>query len=466
MPPKRYVPPRPRAHRTGSHTNSEAFSQPQVPAVKHQQPLPFGRLSGSEPSASGIVQQGTSKPHPSFPPTTQKPEAPPSKRLKVGDTNTAEDPSSSTGRTALDLAKPTANTLTSDQHEILLRHRLSAPTIHTLVSIPCAAPPNIILQKACLATEINSHPLLPGEKALFSTLNAAATTIWPIALSTPTLAWHKAFLIAQNHPTGRSWLYIPRITPRDRAALGEESKHITSLIRRILRCAADLAALRHDGVTVRRALELSRSIAAGAWEGDTHELQQVANIGPKKIEMLEAAGISTVRALADTEFYNIDRILKRNPPFGMNTVLLLRAFPRLLLKARFERWAAASDMPAIDALPEKVVRALAPGLRLAIVCVSVERGPRPEGRRVFAGRGAAAQGGGGAPGASGAGDVEPGRRGELLFFHRVSTKCLMEADRDLVFPVAMTPGEAIFAWASCEEVVGTLIEMDVSAPEV
>ncbi|CRK11575.1 hypothetical protein BN1708_010209 [Verticillium longisporum] len=463
MPPKRYVPPRPRAHRTGSHTNSEAFSQTEVPAVKHQQSLPLGRLSGSEPSASGIVQQGTSKPHPSFPPTTQKPGAPPSKRLKVGDTNTAEDPSS-TGRT--DLAKPTANTLTSDQHEILLRHRLSAPTIHTLVSIPCAAPPNIILQKACLATEINSHPLLPGEKALFSTLNAAATTIWPIALSTPTLAGHKAFLIAQNHPTGRSWLYIPRITPRDRTALGEESKHITSLIRRILRCAADLAALRHDGVTVRRALELSRSIAAGAWEGDTHELQQVANIGPKKIEMLEAAGISTVRALADTEFYNIDRILKRNPPFGMNTVLLLKAFPRLLLKARFERWAAASDVPAIDALPEKVVRALAPGLRLAIVCVSVERGPRPEGHRVFAGRGAAAQGAGGAPGASGAGDVEPGRRGELLFFHRVSTKCLMEADRDLVFPVAMMPGEAIFAWASCEEVVGTLIEMDVSAPEV
>ncbi|CRK40059.1 hypothetical protein BN1723_004685, partial [Verticillium longisporum] len=209
MPPKRYVPPRPRAHRTGSHTNSEAFSQTEVPAVKHQQSLPLGRLSGSEPSASGIVQQGTSKPHPSFPPTTQKPGAPPSKRLKVGDTNTAEDPSS-TGRT--DLAKPTANTLTSDQHEILLRHRLSAPTIHTLVSIPCAAPPNIILQKACLATEINSHPLLPGEKALFSTLNAAATTIWPIALSTPTLAWHKAFLIAQNHPTGRS-IAIVKGTP-------------------------------------------------------------------------------------------------------------------------------------------------------------------------------------------------------------------------------------------------------------
>ncbi|EEY23955.1 conserved hypothetical protein [Verticillium alfalfae VaMs.102] len=83
--------------------------------------------------------------------------------------------------------------------------------------------------------------------------------------------------------------------------------------------------------------------------------------------MLEAAGISPVRALADTEFYNIDRILKRNPPFGMNTVLQLKAFPRLLLKARFERWAAKSDMPAIDALPEKVVRALAPGLRLAIV---------------------------------------------------------------------------------------------------
>ncbi|CRK27656.1 hypothetical protein BN1708_014893 [Verticillium longisporum] len=465
MPPKRYVPPRPRAHRTGSQTNSaEASSQAQVPAVKHQQPFPFGRLSGSEPSTSGIVQQGTSMPHPSFPPTLQKPGAPPSKRLKVGDTNTVDDPSSSTGRTARHLAKPTANTLTSDQHEILLRHRLSALTIHTLVSIPCAASPNVILQKACLATEINSHPLLPGEKALFSTLNAAATTIWPIALSTPTLAGHKAFLIAQNHPTGRSWLYIPRITPRDRTALGEESKHITSLIRRILRCAADLAALRHDGVTVRRALELSRSIAAGAWECDTHELQQVANIGPKKFEMLEAAGILTVRALADTEFYNIDRILKRNPPFGMNTVLLLKAFPRLLMKARFERWAANSDMPAIDALPEKVVRALAPGLRLAIVCVSVERGPRPESRRVFAGRRVAQ--GTVAPGASGAGDVEPGSRGELLFFHRVSTKCLMEADRDLVFPVAMTPGEAIFAWASCEEVVGTLVEMEVSAPEV
>ncbi|KAM0331318.1 hypothetical protein ACHAQA_002988 [Verticillium albo-atrum] len=329
---------------------------------------------------------------------------------------------------------------------------------------------------------MTSHPLLPAEKALFSTLNGKPTTVWPIAVSTPTEPWHKAFLIAQNHPSGRSWLYISRIATKDRNNLSTEQAQMTPLIRRILRCAADLAALHHDGVTVRHALELSRSIAAGTWEGETHELQQVKAVGPKTIDVLQAAGISTVRALADLEFYHIERILRRNPPFGFNLLKQLRNFPRLAMKVRFERWAANSDLPAIDALPEKVRRAV-PGQRLAIVrvqvrclndeiptwrdkvhwvCVSVERGPMPEHRRVFTGRRAAQ----GTAGGSGTGDGKPGSAGELLFFHRVSTKCLVSMARDLVFPVAMEPGETVFAWASCEEVVGTLIETEVSAPPV
>ncbi|KAM0275857.1 hypothetical protein ACHAQH_007329 [Verticillium albo-atrum] len=382
MPPKRYIRPRPRARRASSQQKvTQAPSQQVLPVAKHQRPPIFSLTSESQTSASKSIQQPEPTPgHGTFgsssrlPP--QKPSASQIQRIKVEDTALKGYASSSTHSIVNPPYRPTTNTLTSDQHEVLLRHRFSTPTIHTLISIPYAASPNIILQKACLASEINSHTLLPAEKALFSTLNAAATTIWPVALSTPTLAWHKAFLIAQNHPSGKSWLYIPRITPKDRNGLGNESKQITCLIRRILRCAADLAALRHDGVTVRHALELSRSIAAGAWEGATHELQQVKDVGPKKIEMLQAAGISTVRALADMEFYNVDRILKRNPPFGSGLIMQLKHFPRLKMTVRFERWAANSDIPAIDSLPEKA-RSTRPGQRLAIVrarvrCLNVE----------------------------------------------------------------------------------------------
>lgn len=399
-----------------------------------------------------------------------------------------------------------SHSLTKDEHNILLRHRLSVTTVKALLTIPRGATPDVILQKACLATELGSFPLRPGEKPLFTTLNAHVWTLWPLAVSRPSQTWEKAFLVAQCEASSRDeWLYLPRIDRIARAPLLADRRPLLSTLCRVLRCAADLAALARDGSVVRRSLELARCLAASAWEGrSASELRQVPGIGARKGETLISAGVASVRRLAALECYHIERLLSRNPPFGQQTLLTLRTFPVIKVRARFERWVTDEDEEALRewAAGEGVSHrrdgvASTPsahqGKRMAIlraevrcvnqdiptwkkdhvpwVCLAVERGPLPQGHRVADAR----RGGGGgnpgtAPSTAAADDTARGDMvtgdGELLFFWRGSTKRLMGGlGADLAFVAALEPREQVFLWASCEDIVGTLVEMGITAPD-
>ncbi|KAH7367452.1 hypothetical protein B0T11DRAFT_275305 [Plectosphaerella cucumerina] len=194
------------------------------------------------------------------------------------------------------------------------------------------------------------------------------------------------------------------------------------------------------------------------------------------MEALAKAGVSTVKKLAGMEFYHIERILKRNPPFGQELVMKLEGFPMTGMRVRVERWATPEDEVVARKIEGFPCPEVTGARRLALVrvqvwvanksapcwrdkspwvCVAAERGMRPAGHHVGAARR------GPQPSTMSA---NPDGAGELLFEWRCSTKTMLGEGRTALFMAALVPGEAFFLWMSCEEIVGTLIETVVKAP--
>lgn len=158
----------------------------------------------------------------------------------------------------------------------------------------------------------------------------------------------------------------------------------------------------------------------------TTELLQVPDIGPKKVELLAKAGVKTVRQLAKMDFFHIERILSRNPPFGQKIVRNLAHFPRLVLVV---------DIPRREADGKLIMRAM-------LGCSNLEV---PVWKQSM-------------PWVTLAAETSDGR---LVFFWRGRVRGLMQG-KELVFPAEATPGQTVFVWASCEEIAGTVVTKEVA----
>ncbi|KXH58345.1 hypothetical protein CSAL01_06520 [Colletotrichum salicis] len=305
--------------------------------------------------------------------------------------------------------KKTAD-LSPEHHVIMLRHALSSPTIRALTSLPRGPPPEEILRCAASATEFLSFTFNPLEKVAFSHINNDPSTRWPLKenLAKP---WHKVFLVAQCEASGGD--YGDRLSLQARHKLLLDKAHIVKILGQILRACADIMGCRKDAVGLRRSLETWRA---------------VPDIGPKKMASLVEHGVRTVRRLAEMDFFHIERVLSRNPPFGQKIVRSLAHFPRLVL---------AVDIPKRDEGPENriIVR--------AILGCSNREAPIWKER---------------APWVTLAAETSDGR---LVFFWKGKVKSLMPS-KDLVFTIEAAKGEQVFVWASCEEIAGTYVTGEVT----
>ncbi|UNI18190.1 DNA helicase [Purpureocillium takamizusanense] len=213
--------------------------------------------------------------------------------------------------------------------QIRLRYRLATPTFATLCTISKAPDRGQVLQKACLATELRSFPLRRGEKGLFREVNDHLPIPYPIKenLSEP---WHKAFLLVQLRLQCIPW--PNKLAVEARHQLYGERKRMDSIIETALRCIVDILGSRRDGRGVGVALDVLRSVMAGVWEGSDNELLQIEGIGPQRKERLIEANVKTVKELTRLDFWHIERLLSRNPPFGQQMLHKLAGFPLLTLQ--------------------------------------------------------------------------------------------------------------------------------------
>ncbi|UKZ59738.1 uncharacterized protein TrAtP1_001036 [Trichoderma atroviride] len=316
-------------------------------------------------------------------------------------------------------------------NEIRLRYRLSLPTMRSLSTIEKAPDRRKVLQTACLAAEFRCFPIKPEEKNLLREINDHTGIPYPIT-GTATEPWQKVSLLVQIDLLRTGW--PNKISANARKELLKESGRIYTVLDNVLRCLADILGEREDGRGVTVTLDVLRSVKAKIWEGTDMELLQVDGIGAAKMKRLVDAGVKTIKQLAGLEFYHIERLLSRNPPFGHQMIHQLSGFPLLHLHL-----GAVTKYTLLQDNRQNTTSVLHPPCVVRVVLgFANEIMPTWRKRCPWTTL------------------VIEGEDGRLLWFWRGSVKRI-ENSKIMFARLDVKKGESIKATFACEEIVGTLI---------
>ncbi|KIL93393.1 hypothetical protein FAVG1_03374 [Fusarium avenaceum] len=336
--------------------------------------------------------------------------------------------------------------------EIQLRYEVAASTFKTLCEIKPNPATYDILRKACSATEFNSFPINKGEAAFFRAINDSIGIPYQVKefISQP---WHKVFLFVQVDLLKTGW--PNKLSGPARQNLHKELGRMYKLLDRVLRCLVDILGDRGDGKGVRTALDVLRSVKAGVWEKSENQLLQVEGIGQAKRDKLIRANIKSIKELSTIQFYHIERILSRNPPYGQSVLHKVAGFPVLTLDFEIisqyipDTAASLQTSLAICETNQSPVNKPATSQSLWIARVILgfanEKIPHWKARTPWLTL------------------VVEGGDGRLVWFWRGSAKKLVDS-KELVIGLSAKSGEQLKVTFACEEIVGTMIEMDVQVP--
>lgn len=211
-----------------------------------------------------------------------------------------------------------------------------------------------------------------------------------------------------------------------RKELQGERKKVYDVLNQVLRCVIDILGERRDGRGVSVALDVLRSVKAGVWEGSGLDLLQVPDIGMGRMEKLVAAGVRNIRQLSNMEFFHIERVLSRNPPFGQNIKRAVKDFPYLQLK--------------IDILPATPRDEQGSRKWRARIWLGYDNETLPMWNRAN-------------PWTT---LVLEGADGRLVWFWRGSVKRL-QGGKEMTVEIGADIGEEMKVTFACEELVGTMI---------
>lgn len=342
-------------------------------------------------------------------------------------------------------AQQPQSTPSQGSHEIQLRYKLAPSTFKTLCTIQSGPARPDILKKACFATEFRSFPIKRSEVAFFRAINDCTGIPYPIPenISQP---WHKVFLLVQLNMSKAPW--PNKLAGSARRELIQELRRMCSALDSVLRCLVDILGERGDGKGVRTGLDVLRSVKANVWEGSENELLQVEGIGAVKKERLTRAGIKNIRKLAQLEFYHIERLLSRNPPFGHTILRQLAGFPVLTLDFEIVSQytpAAESSGESIQSHTEQQMDKPL-WIARAVLGFTNEDTPNWNSRTPWLTL------------------VVEGKDGRLVWFWRGSAKRLV-GSKEMIIGLAAKKGEELKIVLACEEIVGTMIKMDLVVSE-
>lgn len=332
-------------------------------------------------------------------------------------------------------------------NEIQLRYKLASTTFKTLCTIAKSPTRPDILKKACFATEFRTFPIKQSEKAFLREVNDHSAIPYPITENL-TLPWHKAFLVIQVDLLRTQW--PNKLSATARKELHQELGRMHKLLDRVLRCLVDILGERQDGKGVNTALDVLRSVKAGVWEDSEKQLLQVDGVGLVKMNRLVEAGVKNIRQLSRLEFYHIERLLSRNPPFGQKMLHELAGFPMLTLNFEMLGQYRSPPYPGSSAankdglLMAEAVPSVPVPTWIVRVVLGFENEQIPSWKKL-------------SPWAT---LVVQGHDGRLVWFWRGSVKRLA-GDKEMVIGLSATKGEVLKIVFACEEIVGTTIQKSV-----
>lgn len=192
------------------------------------------------------------------------------------------------------------------------------------------------------AEEFGTHRFRGTEKSFYNELKKNQALRFSYTERT-TEIWQKVMLLAQ---LDISSIDLNHLVDKHKDSLNNVAIHKSSIrlqLMRLLSCTIDCLLEKDDAIAVSNAIELRRSVAAKCWENQPSMLKQLPGIGDGSLRTLLGAGIDSFSRLEKSDPRELERIFKRNPPFGNNLLKDLASLPRLSLVVHEIRTIRAKD---------------------------------------------------------------------------------------------------------------------------
>lgn len=196
--------------------------------------------------------------------------------------------------------------------------------------IPNHASTKQIMIAVCKAEELSMLRFRAGEKPFYNELKKNQALRYTYDEKTDEV-WQKVLLLAQMDMCS---IDLGGMKDKHRDVLNNVSIHKATIrlqLMRLLSCVIDCKLQCNDAITIEHALELRQSISARCWANHPSMLKQLIGIGDGSLKTLVSAGITSFDDLEKTCPRELERIFKRNPPFGNNILKDLDSLPKLEL---------------------------------------------------------------------------------------------------------------------------------------
>ncbi|KAB5566714.1 hypothetical protein GE09DRAFT_1218970 [Coniochaeta sp. 2T2.1] len=205
----------------------------------------------------------------------------------------------------------------------MAKHMVDFETMKLLLELPTALTMEQLLTALSKAKEFRDFKFKPADAPILREVNQSSFILYRISEHL-TKTWQKISLLVQAQ--------LGAVEYHDTHHLRIEKRGIFERLQRLVRCLVICKGVDHDSVSVKTALELARSLAAGSWEGRPTELVQIPNIGAVSMRKLVSQNIRAVKDLVNMDCGQLERLLSRQPPFGKTLSDTLNSFPILHLE--------------------------------------------------------------------------------------------------------------------------------------
>ncbi|KAK4187755.1 putative ATP-dependent DNA helicase, partial [Podospora australis] len=318
----------------------------------------------------------------------------------------------------------------TDYGRAMSKYMVEFATMKMILQMPRGVKMDTLIVILAQAAEFKEFRFKPAERAVFREINKDPLIVYPIK-ETVTQTWHKISLIVQAQ---LGCVQVPDSGDGNklRRQLVIEQKLVFERLNRLVRAVVDCKGHDGDAIGMKNALELSRALSAGAWDGRATQLTQIPNIGPAGMRKLSGKGIRTVLELASKYPDEIEGAMSRKHPFGSTILASLEKFPHLGLDLTMvgHRSHLRGEEPRVDVEVKATLRFF-------------NRKGVPDWKKKT-------------PGITFLAETSDGA---LCYFWRGSIRKL---DKELGFEVRFTAElhhaeEQILCHFSCEEIVGTIV---------
>ncbi|KAK9389709.1 Sec63 Brl domain-containing protein [Lipomyces mesembrius] len=177
------------------------------------------------------------------------------------------------------------------------------------------------------SSEFKNVRFKQGEKKFYKEINAAVGIRYPLKAVNIKDFEAKVSLIIQ-FTLGRMEFPVYDGSGKHVTQFHADKAIVWQHVQRLIRCFIDCKIQSIDGVSVRNALELARSLQAEIWDNSANVLLQIEGVGPTTLRKFLNRNIQTFADLASMDILGIESVLSLSKGRGMKYLQDVEKIPR------------------------------------------------------------------------------------------------------------------------------------------